>query len=328
MDFSDILGHERQVGFLLKILNSDRVGGAYLFCSRGADGIGKKQVALAFARALNCEDFKGTDACGICSSCTAALAGAHPNILVVEPDEKGVLKIDQVRTLQKALRYRVESGRRVCVVDGADKMLRAASNVLLKTLEEPPRGSMVILLSSNPDSLLPTILSRCQRINFYPLANELVAGLIADKFGLGSGEALTIARLSGGSPARAAEMVEEGSLEHWDVFFTKFAGINGCDVTGVLDFAGELAKDERIVQTLEFLKIRYRDLVTRGAGHTDPAAAGDMDTRFFIPGGNDMDGALRSFELVEQARRDIMPPRYANKTLAMESLFINLFGLC
>ena len=122
-------------------------------------------------------------------------AGSHMNLCVVEPEEDAgttddaeeprravkkekrvqpVLKIDAIRGLQRALRYRVESGTRVAVVDGAQLMTRPTANALLKTLEEPPEGSIVVLLSSEPDSLLPTVLSRCQRINFRPLPFEVV----------------------------------------------------------------------------------------------------------------------------------------------------------
>ena len=129
-------------------------------------------------------------------------AGSHMNLCVIEPEEDAgttdeaeeprkaikkrkrvqpVLKIDAIRGLQRALRYRVESGTRVAVVDGAQLMTRSTSNALLKTLEEPPEGSIVVLLSSESDSLLPTVLSRCQRINFAPLPFEVVKKALVEK---------------------------------------------------------------------------------------------------------------------------------------------------
>ena len=113
------------------------------------------------------------DACGTCASCTRIARLVHADVLLVEPGDTGVIKVDQVRDVVERTAYRpFEGRRRVVIVDEADAMLSEAQNALLKTLEEPPSASMFVLVTSRPDELLPTVRSRCQRLRF----GRLVAG--------------------------------------------------------------------------------------------------------------------------------------------------------
>jgi DNA polymerase-3 subunit delta' len=132
MSFRDILGHSKQINILKRAITGSRVAHSYLFA--GPEGVGKMLVARAFAKALNCENppgcgeeggdkggDEGVDSCGACASCRAMEDGFHINLVKVEPVD-GVVKIDQVRDLQNAMKYRVTEGRRVAIVDGADKL--------------------------------------------------------------------------------------------------------------------------------------------------------------------------------------------------------------
>ncbi len=322
MRFQDILGHGKEIGLLKRAVRDKRAAHAYLFA--GPDGVGKSLVAEAFAAALNCEDFE-EDACGRCPSCRAMEAAAHPNLLRVGP-EKGVLRIDSVRELQRALNYKVESGFRVAVVDGADLMVRAASSVFLKTLEEPPSGSIIVLLSSRPDNLLPTILSRCQRINFGPLGEDVVAGVIEERCGLGEEEARTVARLSGGSLSRALKAVDKGILEKRDDLLKRLRAAGRGDAAGLLDLAEALSKDEDLDEMLEILKVWYRDLVVRVAGCPELVIDRDTEDITECLGGCSIDRSIDLFGLVEETRRNVLPPRNANKRLALEALLAGLSG--
>ncbi|HBB87316.1 MAG TPA: hypothetical protein DC047_06845 [Blastocatellia bacterium] len=226
--FDELIGNDRVKKLLRRMLQSSRMPGAMLFS--GEDGVGKKLFALEIARALNCRLPQGLEACGTCPACKRILkinypAGDdsddwkgiiwtdHPDVgLVVAP--KRVLLVDQMRAIENAANYRPFEGKaRVFIVEDADKLNENSANALLKILEEPPPTSHVILLTSRPAWLLPTIRSRCQVIRFSPLAaaeieNYLTQNKIAD-----AAEARVRARVARGSLSRALEEDLDDFLE-------------------------------------------------------------------------------------------------------------------
>lgn len=167
MAFKDILGNSRVKKILRKALQKNKVPNSMLFC--GPRGIGKKDMALVLAKAMNCER-KKDDACEVCASCKAINAGNFPDVLEISP-EKEVIKIDQMRILRKIAYLKPMMGKkRVFVVVDADKMTEEAANSLLKILEEPPLFSYIILVAHNPFMIMSTIKSRCQVLNFSPVS--------------------------------------------------------------------------------------------------------------------------------------------------------------
>ena len=148
----------------------------------GPSGVGKRLTALAVAQALNCTNTSqgsglraegSVDACGACAACTRIARGVHPDVLFVEPGDSGAIKIDQVRDIVDRAQYRpFEGRRRVVIIDEADALVQPAQNALLKTLEEPTPSSVFILVTSRPDMLLPTVLSRCPQLRFRPLSDH------------------------------------------------------------------------------------------------------------------------------------------------------------
>jgi DNA polymerase III subunit delta' len=187
MALKNIIGQDRAVSILLRTLDRGRIPNAYLFS--GESGIGKRSVAINLAKALNClgappgDDKKNskspqvaayrlTDACDRCHACEKIEAGTHPDVSVITP-EKGEILVGQIRAVEDALSYMPYEGRRkVVVIDDADTMNQSAANAFLKTLEEPPAESLIVLISSNPDRLPETIRSRCSQIHFTPLSAE------------------------------------------------------------------------------------------------------------------------------------------------------------
>jgi DNA polymerase-3 subunit delta' len=223
--FDELIGNERVKKLLRRMLQSSRLPGAMLFS--GEDGVGKKMFALEVARALNCRSPQGVEACGGCPACKRALkinypAGDdsddwkgiiwtdHPDVgLVVAP--KRVLLVDQMRAIESAANYRPFEGRaRVFIVEDADKLNENSANALLKILEEPPPTSHIILLTSRPAWLLPTIRSRCQTIRFSPLAAAEVENYLTQNKIAGAAEARVRSRVARGSLSRAlAEDLDE-----------------------------------------------------------------------------------------------------------------------
>jgi DNA polymerase-3 subunit delta' len=209
MSFKAVMGHERPIEFLRRAIKHDKLAHSYLFL--GNEGIGKRWTALQFAKAVNCigggSDHE--DACDHCSSCKKIDHLLHPDLLLIEPEGQ-TLKVDQVRQMQKDLTYQPYEGkRRFCILTAADRMAPNMANILLKTLEEPPLHTVIILLANSPRLLLPTILSRCQPIRFNPLPVPSVAKWLMERRGLDEKEAGLLASLSEGSPGKALEIEEE-----------------------------------------------------------------------------------------------------------------------
>ncbi|MCK5913233.1 MAG: DNA polymerase III subunit delta', partial [Desulfuromusa sp.] len=208
MTFDSIIGHEQQKRILLRALDRQRIAHAYLF--EGAEGIGKRMVALAFIRALLC--LRGIG-CGECSACLKVDHNNHPDIHFLEA-EGANLKIDQIRSLQQKLSLRpLEGNYKTCLIDGADYFTPGAANALLKTLEEPQPGTLIILLAGQPEKLLPTIRSRCQRLPFSRLSKQQLAALLEQKLDLNSTESSVLAALSEGSFKKALGANREIFLE-------------------------------------------------------------------------------------------------------------------
>jgi DNA polymerase-3 subunit delta' len=210
MSFKEIIGHRRPIRLLQKALLSHHLPHAYLFT--GPDGVGKRLVALALAKALNCEE-GGEDCCEECLACKKVADFNHPDVSLIGPDGQ-FIKIEQIRQLQRSLSFRPFEGRkRVCIIDKSDRMTPESANALLKTLEEPPTDTLLILLATEKDLLLPTIVSRCQQVAFGSLTTEQMVEELIQRSSLERQEARTIAALSQGSLGKGLEMM---NLEVWD----------------------------------------------------------------------------------------------------------------
>jgi DNA polymerase-3 subunit delta' len=218
MAFKDILGNSRVKKILRKALQKNKVPNSMLFC--GPSGIGKRDMALVMAKALNC-DRKKDDACEVCPSCKAINAGNFPDVIEVSP-EKDVIKIDQMRILRKIAYLKPMMGKkRVFVVVDADKMKEEAANSLLKILEEPPLFSYIILVAHNPFMIMSTIKSRCQILNFSPISKEDIEKILVGK-GYEEKRARIVSLLVRGNLKQALNLewedVQDKRTKAWQLF--------------------------------------------------------------------------------------------------------------
>lgn len=178
MALRDIIGQENALRILSGTLRRNRVPSALLLS--GDSGIGKKLAAVNYAKAVNCFNPDGFDCCDNCLSCRKINERVHPDftLLASEGDE---IKIDDIRKIEEVLFMKPFEGRKkVVVIDDAEKMNVNAANAFLKTLEEPPPDSLILLVTSSPDGLPDTIRSRCMNIRFYPLHSKGLKKLLPE----------------------------------------------------------------------------------------------------------------------------------------------------
>jgi DNA polymerase-3 subunit delta' len=287
MPFSELIAQDRAVSSLRSALRRGALHHAYLF--GGPEGVGKGRAARLLAQAANCEGGEAPpgglrdDACGACLPCRKIAKGIHPDVLVLS-EERVMAKagaweprggrspskdivVDQVRDVvdrRLALR-RSEGRRRFVVIDPADAMNPQAQNALLKTLEEPPDATTLVLVATSPDSLLPTIRSRCLRVPFAPISPETIAALLEED-GHPPEKARLAAVLSGGSLGRALA-VDDAALEAQAAAVLGAATLDPDDAGAWLAFAREHGGDREEAQALcDLLLVWLRDVAAVHAG--------------------------------------------------------------
>ncbi|MGH9389679.1 MAG: DNA polymerase III subunit delta', partial [Vicinamibacteria bacterium] len=178
LPFSGIVGQSDAIERIRRAIAHDRLPAAFLLC--GPEGTGKRSAALALAARLLCESAGEFDACGRCGACRRIEASTHPDLHLLVPDGE-TLRIEPMRELLAALRLRAyEGGWKIALIDGAEKMNASAANAFLKTLEEPGLRTLFLLVAVNESLLPPTLASRCQKLRFAPLAEEVVVSLLTE----------------------------------------------------------------------------------------------------------------------------------------------------
>lgn len=206
---------------LRRLLEGGRLPNSLLFT--GIEGIGKKQFAVELARAFVCKQPSGVEPCEMCSACMRAgvfampkaddkdahkrvIISEHLDVGIIIPSGRNIL-VDAIRHLESEANFRPFEGRaRIFIVDDADRMNDAAANALLKTLEEPAPTTHLILITSRPDALLPTILSRCQQLRFSPVSEHDIEHYLTEHKGYHAQDARLAARFALGSIGRAIEI--------------------------------------------------------------------------------------------------------------------------
>jgi len=263
--FASIAGHERVRALLARALAGGRLPPALLLV--GPEGVGKRTLALAAARALVCER-GGEEPCESCPACSRAARGLHPDVFAVEP-ETATIKIEQVRDMaREVLALPFEGRARGFVMDAAHAMTEQASNALLKSLEEPPATSHVFLVTASPQALLPTIRSRCQVLRLGPLPMGLLEQYLRDRCGLPPDEARLRAALAGGSIGRALAFDSEAYRASRDDLLGLLERAGRLSALDRMEAAQRLADSEDPALALTTLRALLRDtlLLRHGAG--------------------------------------------------------------
>jgi DNA polymerase-3 subunit delta' len=271
--FKEIIGQEKAITFLKRIITADTIASAYLFT--GIQGIGKKTTALAFALLINCRNPVEGDGCKQCDSCKKMIGGNHPDLLIIEPEEdKNWIGIDQIKQINRYLAFSPALDKyRIIIIDPAEKMTDEAANAFLKTLEEPPPHNIFILNVRDPRELLPTIVSRCQTVPFKPLATDIIVKWLIRKEMIDEEKARIVAKLSEGSLDKAIALSKDELFAHRVNWIMKANSVIDKSSDVILDLARELSgfgkssatkkdtKNDTIALMLSIWKSWYRDML-------------------------------------------------------------------
>ena len=213
MTLREIIGHRRLTTLIARAIDRESLPPTLLFA--GPSGVGKWAVARATAQAMNClEPVRqggelAVDACGKCRSCDRIARGVHVDVISLEPDDRASIKIDGVREMLSGTGYRpFEGRRRVVLIREAETLEPASQNSLLKSLEEPPPGTMFILTTAVPGALLPTVRSRCMRLRFGRLTTAEIASALIRDHDYSDAEARQTAPIADGSIGQALALID------------------------------------------------------------------------------------------------------------------------
>ncbi|MCK4967351.1 DNA polymerase III subunit delta' [bacterium] len=281
--FDNILEQEKVKTFFTTAINNNKLGHAYLF--HGIAGVGKDAAAVEIAKALNCLDTE-TIPCNTCISCTKINKMEHPDIELIipaplktlkdKPEEVYAKKLEKINNLYKKVCFEgnpvisidtirdiinssifkpYEGRKKVVIISQAEKMAKAASNSILKILEEPPQDFIFILTTSDYGSIIPTIKSRCTSIKFSPLHTEIISDSLIKNFSVSKEDAELISNLSGGSYTKAAEYLQEGIEEKIEFAQKLLDFIISSESSLYLDFAEETSKKRNAEFVRDFLNI-------------------------------------------------------------------------
>jgi len=341
--FASLTGNDAIKRTLRRLLAKGRVPNSLLLA--GDEGVGKRQFALELARAFVCVDKRDGEACGVCSACMRAgtfswpkpddkdahkrvIFSDHIDVGTVVPYNRNIL-VDGIRHLESEANFRpYEAPARFFIIDDAEKMNDAASNALLKTLEEPPATTHIFLITSRPDALLPTIRSRCQTLRFAPIETEAIEKYLTEDRAFTSDEARLAARLARGSIGRAVSInVEKFRTARERMATILTHTLETGDLAALLKIAEELndAKNkDQFEDNLDILESLIHDVwAIQTSGSTTRIVNTDLAERLAVlaenSGSSDLPGWLAEIATI---RENLIVN--INKKIAADALFVSM----
>lgn len=261
-DFSNIIGHESIIEYFQNAISMDKVSHAYIL--NGEDKSGKLMLAEAFAAALQCEE-KGIEPCGNCRSCKQAAGRNQPDILYVSHDKPNTISVDDVRKqINDDIVFKPYSSKfKIYIVDEAEKMNIQAQNALLKTMEEPPSYAVILLLTVNADSFLPTILSRCVRLDLKPVSDEKIRKYLIEQKQVSKDQADICIAFAQGNVGKAIRLSDsENFNEMKNSAISLIKRLDEIDLHGMMEAVKKITEYKlEINDYFDFIMIWYRDVL-------------------------------------------------------------------
>ncbi|WP_376793401.1 DNA polymerase III subunit delta' [Thermoflexus sp.] len=316
-----VVGHDLIIQRLERQRAEGRIAHAYLFT--GPPQVGRRTLAWTWGMTLLCTD--PDPPCGSCRSCRLMQASHHPDAIQVLP-EGSSLKIDQVREVQRLLAHTpVEGPYRIVLFDQAEAMTTEAANALLKTLEEPPSYGVLMLIAPSPESLLPTVVSRCQILSLDPVPIPRVRQALEERWGIPPDQADRLARLSGGRMGWAVQAAQDPEvLAEYADRIRQIHELLTQGRAGRFAFAEALSGEEEGVRSafLETAMAWWRDVLILASGADLPLThEEDRLTLQEVAGRIGVEGARAALEATRRAWLALR--RNANVRLALEAMFLD-----
>lgn len=322
--FNEIIGNEQIIKNLQRAMRYDRVSHAYIL--GGQAGSGKMLIARAFAKSLQCENAV-ENPCGVCSSCKTFESDNNPDVFYVRPTKSKTLGADDIRE-QVLKRVDIKQYRykyKIFIIENADKMTVAAQNVFLKTLEEPPRYAVFLLLAENMDLFLPTVLSRCVSFKIRPLGNEQVEAYMVKSRGVLREEASFLAEYAGGSIGKAIKLSEDEDFSRMREEITdRLFNLKDTDLAIAMMWAKEMEKYKESPEMLDIVYMWYRDvLAAKKLGDEKYIIQKDKLQKIFAQAKKEtLTGLGKSLSAVWQAKRQLW--QNGNFVLTMEIMLMKI----
>lgn len=323
LSFHNIVGHDQIKEHFQKAIENHKVSHAYILT--GEAGMGRKSLANAFALALLCEKGKA-EPCMQCHACKQVLSDNHPDLIHVTHEKPNSIGVDDIREqINDTIMVRPYSSYyKIYIVDEAEKMTQQAQNALLKTIEEPPSYAIIILLTTNQEAFLPTILSRCVQLKLKPLRDFVVKNYLVEALHVPEADADVYAAFARGNLGKAISLVysEDFKLMHQEVL-RLLKQIKQTDISELLDYIRKLKEDNLdIYECLDFMQMWYRDVLLY-------KVTKDMNLLIFkdeykaineISTGSAYDGLEKILEAIDKAK--VRLDANVNMELAMELMLL------
>ncbi|MCI8978930.1 MAG: DNA polymerase III subunit delta' [Lachnospiraceae bacterium] len=267
--FADIVGQEQLREHLENAVRMGKVSHAYII--NGERNAGKEFIAKTFAMAVQCENRQDAEPCGECHSCKQALSGNHPDIIFITHEKPGTIGVDDIRRqINGDVAIKPYSGlKKIYIVSEGEKMTVQAQNALLKTLEEPPEYAVILILTDNVNTLLPTILSRCVVLNMKPVRDAQIKEYLMENMGIPDYKAdicVAFARGNVGKARLLANSEEFDKVKEEAITLLKYIGeMELHEIVSAIKKINEYKFD--VNDYMDILSIWYRDVLLFKATH-------------------------------------------------------------
>lgn len=260
--FEEILGNEMVKDHFKKAIANHKISHAYILT--GEAGMGRKSIANAFAMTLLCEK-GGSEPCMTCHSCKQVMSGNHPDLIYVKHEKPGSIGVDDVREqINDTIMIRPYSSYyKIYIVDEAEKMTVQAQNALLKTIEEPPSYAVIILITTNQEAFLPTILSRCVQMKLKPLKDFTIKSYLTQNLHIPEKDADICAAFARGNLGKAIHLASSDEFkELFQKVMVLVKNVGTMDISMLLDCIREIKEQNLdIGEVLDLMQFWYRDVL-------------------------------------------------------------------
>ena len=260
--FEEILGNEMVKDHFKRAIENHKISHAYILT--GEAGMGRKSIANAFAMTLLCEK-GGSEPCMTCHSCKQVMSGNHPDLIYVKHEKPGSIGVDDVREqINDTIMIRPYSSYyKIYIVDEAEKMTVQAQNALLKTIEEPPSYAVIILITTNQEAFLPTILSRCVQMKLKPLKDFTIKSYLTQNLHIPEKDADICAAFARGNLGKAIHLASSDEFkELFQKVMVLVKNVGTMDISMLLDCIREIKEQNfDIGEVLDLMQFWYRDVL-------------------------------------------------------------------